>query len=139
MVEEERKTRTRRTPGRCRPQRLTLQLSWTARCVPLVDRYLPPKTLTPTRPCTSGRMRSSLPCNQLAVSSASPLFFFLCSVRHFGGQFSVAPAALQQPVWKTAACFLCDHVPVEFGAYISNFLNWNLRWFMMFVVLWEFC
>lgn len=80
-LQEERRTRTRKTPGRCQPQRPTWRRTWTARCAPLVDRYWPPKTSTPTRPCTSETVRSSLPCSQSAVSSASLsalLFFPVC-------------------------------------------------------------
>lgn len=78
VLEEERKTRTRRMSGRCQPQWLMQQLSWTARCAPRVDKYWPPKTSTPINPCTSETTRSSLPCSQLAESLAS-LSFFICS------------------------------------------------------------
>ncbi|KAF3846682.1 hypothetical protein F7725_003760 [Dissostichus mawsoni] len=43
--------------------------------VPRADRYWPLKTSAPIRPCTRGRLRSSLPCSQSAVSSASPSCF----------------------------------------------------------------
>lgn len=82
-LEEERKIKTRRMPGRRLLQRLTWQLSWTAGCAPLADRCWPPKTSTPTRPCTSRRARSSPLCSRLAASSASPPFSaFLWSVCH---------------------------------------------------------
>lgn len=100
-MEEERKTRTRRTPGRRPPQQLVRQLSWTARCAPLVDKFWPQKTSSPTRPCTLETVRNSRPCSQSAASSASLRFFrspSLCS--------SIPCSSKAR---KTAACSLLDH------------------------------
>lgn len=127
-LEEGRKTRTRRMRGRRPPrwQTLTQQLSWTARCAPLADRYLPQKTSTPTRPCTSGRARSSPPCSRLAVLSAS-LSLCLCHCYWcWWGKFAIAPrspvVALQQPVTTSQRRMgLTSHIEGELKTVSSVF------------------